>query len=107
MRTGNLGRIGAVDRDRALRDIGGAQTAKEVKGPTPLVAVPNEGTGEADRRSTRSRAAGPGARLHPVPDRKPAHPAGVWERGPDGIAASWTPALLRGRPVVADRRHER
>ncbi len=82
-----------------------AQTAKEVKGATPL--VPERAAGEADRRSARSRPTGSGARLYSVSDRKPTHSAGIREHRPGGIPTHWTPTLLRGWTVVAYRRHER
>ena len=40
--TGNLGRVGAVIAIALCAIPAAAQTAKEVKGTTPLVAVPNE-----------------------------------------------------------------
>ena len=106
---GHIGRVGAVIAIAvALCALSAAaQTAKEVKGATPLVAVPNEAPAKLIVDPAHSRAAGPGARLHPVPDRKPAHPAGVRQRRPGGIATPRTPSLLRGWPVVADRRLER
>jgi hypothetical protein len=42
MTTGHLGRVGAVITIALCAIPAAAQSAKEVKGPTPLVAVPNE-----------------------------------------------------------------
>jgi hypothetical protein len=84
-----------------------AQTAKDVKGATPLVAVPNE----------------PAVKLvvdPPIPEQLAQGRVFIQYRtenlrilpvfgsgGPGSLAARRTPALLRRRPVVAHRRHER
>jgi hypothetical protein len=66
---GNVGRVGAVIAMAiAFALSAAAQTAKEVKGATPLVAVPNEAPAKLIVDPPIPEQLALGARLHPVPD---------------------------------------
>ena len=101
--TGNAGHIGAAIAIALWALPAAAQTAKEVKGTTPLVAVANEAPPKliVDPPIPEQLAQGRVFIQYrtenlPVPDRKSAHPAGIRERRCGGIATAWTPSLLRG-----------
>jgi len=71
-----------------------AQTARDVKGATPLVAIQNEAPPKLI--VPRSRTVGPGSGIHSVPDRKLTHSTGIRQSRVGSVAAHWSLALLRG-----------
>lgn len=84
-----------------------AQSAKDIKGATPLVAIQNEAPAKLIVDPPIPRTAGPGSSIHSVPDGKLTHCTGIRQSCIGSVAARWPPALLRGRPILADSRHQR
>ncbi len=106
---GNVRRVGAVITIvAALCALSAlAQTAKDVKGATPLVAVPNEPSPKLIVDPPIPEQLALGRVFDSVPNRKPSYPAGLRERRPGCIATRWTSPLLRGWSIMAYRRHQR
>ena len=73
-----------------------AQTAKDVKGATPLVAVPNESPAKLIVDPPIPEQLALGRVFIQYRTENPAHSTGVRQSCTGRIATRWTPALLRG-----------
>ena len=80
---------------------GSAQSAKDIRGSSPLLAIENEPAPKLIADPPTSGTAVARSRLHPVQDRKSSRGAGVRKRCSHGVAPHRTYPHYRGRFAVA------
>jgi hypothetical protein len=97
------GRVAVIGIAVALSALSAsAQTAKDIKGATPLVAIQNEAPAQL---IVDPPIPGPGR--HSVSNGKPAHSSRVRQGRVGSVTTRWSPALFLGRPILAHGRYKR
>jgi hypothetical protein len=95
--TKHVGRAAAIAVAVALIALSAtAQTARDVKGATPLVAIQNEAPAQLIVAPPIPGTVGSGSGIHSVPDRKLTHSTSIRQSRVGSVAAHWSLALLRG-----------
>jgi hypothetical protein len=83
-----------------------AQSAKQVRGASPYIAVEKEPSPKLIVGSPPSRRPGPGCLLGPVPSGEPANRTGIRSGCPPGISTCGASARTSGRPAMVVGRRE-
>ncbi len=78
-----------------------SQSAKDIRGSSPLVAIENEAPAKLIVDPPLPEPVGHGPRLHPISNREFARSAGLWQGCYGSVAAHRPYSYHRRRPAVA------